>query len=251
MNRVPYTKPALTYAEQLQQLKDRGLIIENEPKALHLLEMISYYRLSGYWYPLLADKQNHIFKTNAKFETAFSIYKFDRELRLLILRELEKIEVAIRAKMIYVLSHSRNPFWYLNSSNFTNPVKHADTLSKTGNEYTRSDEEFIQSFSRKYSDAMPPSWMMLEVSSFGSLSNLYSLLVPGNDKRAIANYFGLLTGCFLHGCTVLFICEIFVPTIPVYGTGKCKYSLLSQIIHGILLFIAQHTFLLSRVGQHL
>ena len=73
MNKVPYSKTALSYAAQLQQLKKRGLTIEDEPKALHLLEVISYYRLSGYWYPLLADKQNHHFKPTATFETAFNI----------------------------------------------------------------------------------------------------------------------------------------------------------------------------------
>jgi hypothetical protein len=65
--------------------------------------------------------------------------------------------------MIYILSHSRGAFWYLDSSNFANPVKHADTLSKIGTEYSRSDEEFIQAFNVKYSDSLPPSWMMLEV----------------------------------------------------------------------------------------
>ncbi len=59
MNKVPYTKTALSYADQLQQLKKRGLIIEDELKALRLLEVISYYCLSGYWYPLIADKKNH------------------------------------------------------------------------------------------------------------------------------------------------------------------------------------------------
>lgn len=45
MSKVPYNKLALTYTEQLQRLKDRGLNIENEPKVLHLLEVVSYYRL--------------------------------------------------------------------------------------------------------------------------------------------------------------------------------------------------------------
>ncbi len=206
MSKVPYTKKALSYAGQLQQLKNRGLIIANEPKALHLLEVISYYRLSGYWYPMLADKQIHQFKPNSNFETAFNIYKFDRELRLLIMRELEKIEVAVRAKMIYVLSHSRGAFWYLDSANFSNPVKHADTLSKVGAEYSRSDEEFIQAFKNKYTDSMPPSWMMFEVSSFGILSSLYSNLVSGKDKRDIAGYFGLtdsVLSSWLHSIVYL------------------------------------------------
>ena len=76
----------------------------DEDKALHLLENISYYRFSGYWYPLLTDKENHVFKPNVDFETAFSLYKFDRELRKLIISELEKIEVAVRSKMAYIMS---------------------------------------------------------------------------------------------------------------------------------------------------
>ena len=206
MSKVPFTKPALTYAGQIQQLKDRGLIIEDERKAVHLLEVISYFRLSGYWYPLLADKKSHRFKSDATFDTAFSIYKFDRELRLLVLRELEKIEVAVRAKMIYVLSHSRGIFWYLDSSNFSKPVKHAETLTKIGVEYSRSDEEFVQSFRKNYSNPMPPSWMMLELSSFGVLSSLYSYLSPGKDKREIANFFGLsdsVLSSWLHSIVYL------------------------------------------------
>lgn len=191
MNKVPYNKTVLSYADQLQLLKNRGLTIEDESKALHLLEVISYYRLSGYWYPLLADKQNHRFKPKATFDIAFDIYKFDRELRLLVLREIEKIEVAVRAKMIYILSGNRGPFWYLDSANFSNPVKHAETLSKIEIEYSRSDEEFVQAFKNKYSDHMPPSWMILEVSSFGTLSSLYGYLQPTKDKRDIAKYFGL------------------------------------------------------------
>lgn len=206
MIKVPYNKPALSYVDQLLQLKKRGLKIIDDSKALHLLEVISYYRLSGYWYPMLADKKNHLFKPESSFETAFSIYKFDRELRLLILRELEKIEIAIRSKMIYVLSRSRNSFWYLETANFSNPVKHAGTLAKIATEYSRSDEDFIQAFKNKYSDPMPPSWMMLEVSSFGSLSSLYSNLIPGVDKRVIANHFGLsdkVLSSWLHSIVYL------------------------------------------------
>ena len=71
---MPYTKPALSHAEQLQQLKNRGLIILNEPKALFLLESISYYRLSGYWFPFLeTPKTGHVFKRGATFEAAFKL----------------------------------------------------------------------------------------------------------------------------------------------------------------------------------
>jgi abortive infection bacteriophage resistance protein len=75
MAKVPYKKMALNYAAQLQKLKSRGLIIDNAEKTLHLLEHVSYYRLSGYWYPLLEEpKSDHKFKKGASFEIAFQIY---------------------------------------------------------------------------------------------------------------------------------------------------------------------------------
>lgn len=206
MSKVPFRKPPLTYSQQLQQLKDRGLLIENEEKTLHLLTSVSYYRISGYWYPLLQDKQNHIFKKEATFEKAFKLYCFDRELRKLVLSELEKIEIAVRAKMIYVLSHKHGAFWFTNPVLFKNPIKHADSITKIGQEYSRSDEEFIKAFSNKYSDSLPPAWISIEVTSFGTLSMLYSNLLPGKEKRVIANHFGVSDSVFetwLHSIVYL------------------------------------------------
>ena len=97
-NKIPYPKHLISFTGQINLLKQRGMIFGDEPKALHLLQNISYYRLSGYWYPLLADKQQHIFKPGSTFETAYNIYKFDSELRKLIIAEIEKIEVAVRTQ---------------------------------------------------------------------------------------------------------------------------------------------------------
>lgn len=250
MNKVPYAKTALLYADQLRQLENRGLIVENKPKALHLLEVISYYRLSGYWYPLLADKQNHQFKPNATFETAFSIYKFDRELRLFVLRELEKIEVTIRAKMIYILSHGLGPFWYLDSANFSNPVKHAETLAKIGTEFARSDEEFVQAFKNKYSDPMPPSWMMFEVSSFGMLSSLYSNLHSSKDRREIAGYFGLPDKVFsswLH--SIVYLRNICAHHARLWNREMQIQPVVPK--HSHRPFINQTSYISSETGQSL
>jgi len=191
MSKISYRKPALTYQDQLNQLKSRGLIVQDDDKASHLLAQVSYYRLSGYWYPLLANKNAHQFKQGASFETAFRLYCFDRELRKLVLAELEKIEVSIRAQMIYVMSHRFGPFWFTDSSLFVNAANHGKAVNSLKTEYNRSDEEFIKAFKQKYSDSLPPSWMLLEIASFGSLSMLYKNLNPGQTKRQIANLFGL------------------------------------------------------------
>ena len=192
MPKTHYLKPALNFEQQLRQLSARGLIINDPQKALHLLQSVSYYRLSGYWHPFLADKQKHSFKPGSKFESAFKLYCFDRELRALVLSELEKVEVAVRAKMIHVLSEKSGPFGYLNACYYKDLRKfHTQFLVKLVEEHSRSDEEFTRAFRAKYSDPLPPSWMAMEIISFGTLSKLFSLLKPGKQKREIANYFGL------------------------------------------------------------
>lgn len=108
--------------------------------------------MSGYWYPLLADKENHRFKPGSTFEAAYTIYKFDSELRKLIITELEKIEVAVRTQVAYILSSQYHGYWFADSSLFNNPVRHAKILSKIDEEYQRSDEEFVTAFKAKYSD---------------------------------------------------------------------------------------------------
>ena len=169
-NKTPYPKQLISFTDQISLLKQRGMVFGDEAKALHLLQNISYYRLSGYWYPLLADKQQHIFKPGSTFEAAYNIYKFDSELRKLIIAELEKIEVAVRTQTAYILSSQYHAHWFEDASLFSNPVRHAKILSKIDEEYSRSDEEFITAFKAKYSDHFPPSWITMEIASFGTLS---------------------------------------------------------------------------------
>jgi abortive infection bacteriophage resistance protein len=206
MDRSQFSKKPLKYEEQIELLKQRGIVIENEQKAIHILQTISYYRLSGYWYPFLEDKKNHRFKPNSTFESAFKLYCFDRKLRQLVISELEKIEVSIRAKMAYIMSNAYDPFWYRNNDLFTNQKLHENSLIKISEEFKRSDEEFIKAFRIKYSDDLPPSWMIFEITSFGTLSLIFKNLKPSNEKREIAHYFGISDTVFqtwLHSIVYL------------------------------------------------
>lgn len=191
-NKSVYKKIALSYKDQFDQLKKRGLKFHDSIKTLHLLETLSYYRISGYLYPLLdAPKSKHYFKKDSYFEDAFDMYCFDRDLRTLLFRQLDKIEIAFKAKLIYVLSHEHGPFWFENETNFKNSSIHQKSLSNIKKEVQRSDTDFIIKFNENYSNIYPPSWMTIEVCSFGIVSRLYSGLKAGRSKRAIANHFGL------------------------------------------------------------
>ena len=202
MLKPAYNKPFISHEAQISLLKSRGLKFSDENKALHLLKRIGYYRLSVYWRPLVADRQSLAFKPNADFDTAFALYKFDRELRQMILSELEKIEVAVRSQMTHSISTAHGAYWIENETLFSDLNKYRATIAKIHSELERSDEEFVISFKANYSNPMPPSFITLEITSFGALSRLYENLNAGIVRREIAKTFGIadiVLISWLHG----------------------------------------------------
>ena len=119
MNKVPYTKQIQTFAAQISILKQRGMTFCNETDAEAWLKRVSYYRMSGYWYPLLADRENHIFKQGATFEQAVMLYEFDSHLRRVMSSYLERIEVAVRTQMAYVMSMAKGGHWFEDATLFS------------------------------------------------------------------------------------------------------------------------------------
>jgi abortive infection bacteriophage resistance protein len=100
-----YSKKVCTIEEHIVQLIERGLTIKNIETAKHCLANVSYYRLAGYWWPMQSDKINHFFKPESTFDDVISLYNFDCELRILLFDVIEKIEISLRTKLIYHLSH--------------------------------------------------------------------------------------------------------------------------------------------------
>lgn len=191
-----YTNRPLNFSQQVSSLKANGLTINDEGKALHLLQNISYFRLKSYLIPLMSDKVNHVFKAGTTFENAYELYKFDSQLRKLIATELEKIEVSIRTQLAYILADDIDIYWFADSANFQNPIRYTNTLNGLKAELDRSDDDQILQFKAIYSDPFPPAWMTMEITSFGTLSMLYKLLRPGLSKRKIANFYGVSDSVF-------------------------------------------------------
>ena len=197
MNKVIYSKQIQSFANQIGILKKRGMTFANESQAEEWLKRVSYYRMSGYWYPLLADHENHIFKPGSTFEQACLLYSFDSQLRRLILSYIEKIEVALRTQIAYVLSMSKGGNWFEDASLFSNQIQYAKSMQSIHDEFNRSDEQFVRAFKRKYSNPLPPSWITLEITSFGTMSIIYQNLKPGLPKRQVATAFGLSDTVFV------------------------------------------------------
>lgn len=81
MKKRKFNKPPLSYQDQLNIWKDRGLLVKNESRAIRYLSNISYYRLSAYAIPF--QKEKDVFSSGTNFNDILSLYIFDRELRIL------------------------------------------------------------------------------------------------------------------------------------------------------------------------
>ncbi|HRE32827.1 MAG TPA: Abi family protein, partial [Candidatus Berkiella sp.] len=193
-----YNKPALGVEEQIQLLKDRGLNITDDDMARHYLTAIGYYRLSGYmhfFYESPKNPSSPTFKSDIDFKQIISLYDFDRELRIITLDALEKIEITSRSVISNVMSLKYNPFWYTEPRHFgrkfgskrTKPYEHYNLLKEIKN----AKAPFLDHYRKKYSfPEHPPSWMALEVLSFGALSIMFSHL-KRDQIKAISSEFNL------------------------------------------------------------
>jgi len=195
-----FSKKPLTIAEQIVQLQKRGLDIPNTDLATKYLSNISYYRLGEYWYVMQQDKENHIFKPNSKFKDVIALYNFDADLRMLLFEVIEKIEISLRTKLIYHLSHEVNPWWFQNFELFSDSMALVKTLSNIEEELSRSKDKTIKNHFKKHKDdkRFPPAWKSLEQTSFGALSKLYgNLKHTSKSKDIIAQEFGAVNHTYL------------------------------------------------------
>lgn len=185
-------KPAKTIQQQIDLLDGRGMQFHNVADAPHFLANISYYRLKGYWWEMQIDKVNHQFAPNSYFEDVIDLYNFDRHFRLIVFNAIERIEIALRTKLIYHLSLAYGPDWYTETQHFSKYKNHLGFKSKIFRDLSSSSEEFIIKHYDNHTSENPEAWKALEIVTLGTLSKLYQNLnhqLP--EKATIAKEFGL------------------------------------------------------------
>lgn len=192
MDKQTFDQPSLSISNQLNLLKQRNLIINDAQLAEHFLKTIGYYRLKAYFQPfLLNNNSDEEFKTGSTFSNILNLYIFDRELRLLIVDAIERIEVALRTALSNAMSNKYDPHWYLDRTLFINTKLHEKFLKEVADHLRRSKEEFIKDYYSRYDlPEHPPSWMVMECLSFGTVSKAYSNLKDRSIRKEVGDILG-------------------------------------------------------------
>ena len=197
-----YGKPHLTFQQQIAHLRSKGMIIEDESWALSRLAQVGYYRLSAYWHPFkergaVAGPEGETLRPGTKLEYAYSLYEYDRGLRLLVLEGVEIIEVSLRVDVAYLLGQ-RDRFAYMQpgllGGSFSKPDVNGETdhekwLKSYQDKLYRPNEDFTKHLIGKYGEPLP-IWASVEVWEFNQLCFFLGGLRHA-DKQAIAGKYGL------------------------------------------------------------
>lgn len=187
---MQFTKPALPYDEQAALLLSRGLTADKN-LLIERLKSVSYYRLCAYWHPF--KRQDNTFEPGTSLAVVWDRYVFDRHLRLFVIDAIERIEVAVRSRLVYELTQRFGPFAHLDPRAWQapNPAERNRFLDDLHDSTQRSRETFVAHFRANY-DEYPdlPLWAAAELMTFGNMLTLFKS-VGMHVQRSISQPHGL------------------------------------------------------------
>ena len=175
------------------------MVVDDRDSAKKWLETVGYYRLSAYWLPFETTPpdgavRSKTFKPNTSFDDVTKLYVTDRRLRVLILEAIERIEVHVRSRWAYYMSHAHGPHAHLKHELFSGGLNHAEQLVRLARSVDKSEETFILHFKKKYTTPYsPPLWAATELMTLGELSKWFQATRDNTIKSRVGKDLGLPT----------------------------------------------------------
>lgn len=179
-----------TLDQQLQKLSERGMILDlGEAKAKEILLDIGYYRLGFYWNPFEIDEK-HNFKEDTKFSDAVCLYYLDVDLRNILLKYINRIEINFRTKVVYYVSnkYKKSPVWFIDKNVMKQDF--IDNIDYHYNDDFIKNNKPIKLHHQKYiNDKYAPSWKTLEFFTFGTILKIFKSLTDSEIQERISGTF--------------------------------------------------------------
>ena len=184
-----------TIDEQIDILRKKGLIIDDEEQAKEVLLRENYFFLNGYRHLFMISSRERTFIKGSTFREIYSLFMFDRYFRNIIFKNVLVIENQLKSIISYQLSkkYGYKEKDYLNPKNFTGDhdkkrrVK--DLIEKMKRQIRVNTAHHNATMHYVNSYGYIPLWVLVKVLSFGIVCELYSILKK-EDKLEIADIFG-------------------------------------------------------------
>lgn len=188
---------ATTVEKQIRILKSRGMLISDEKKAKEVLLDVGYFRLGFYCFPHEKSypqkcNRTHEYRSGTSFDDIVKLYYFDCNLRILLQKYINRIEINFRTFLTYTVSNAypQSPTWFADPS---------IVRSSYANTFTQKvyDDKFklnpvIKRHNAKHlNDRYAPAWKTIEFMTLGAVFVLFQSLRDNNLKRTISDHFGI------------------------------------------------------------
>lgn len=158
-------QPPMTIEEQVKNLKNIGLIVNDEEYAKKILNDISYFRLIKA-YSLNLKPKNGTYENKVTFEQIVELYLFNANLRQIIFPEIEKVEINVRCRITNYFAEQYGVLGYLEADNFINPEYYQAFLEDIEEEIRRNSKApFVKNFRDSYEGGNLPIYALVEVFS--------------------------------------------------------------------------------------
>ena len=182
---------ATTVEQQIQKLTDRGMVLDwSEEKVKEVLLDVGYYRLGFYWNPFEIDK-DHNFEKGTKFSNVVQLYYLDVDLKNILNKAINRIEINLRTQLIYIVSNEypEHPTWFANKKVMQN--KFVDEFPKYYDAKFKDKNKPIKKHHLNYTnDICAPAWKTLEFLTFGSIYSIFYSLKEEKLKAKVASQYG-------------------------------------------------------------
>ncbi len=173
--------------DQMKKLRERGMDLDfEENKIIEILLDIGYYRLGFYWYPFEVDI-NHNFVEGTKFSTVIDLYYLDVDLRYLLIKYINRLELNFRTNLIYWASmhYDDNAIWYTDTAIMAD--EYLKDIKAHYNKNFKSKNIQISRHHAKYpADTYAPCWKTFEYYTFGSVVKVFEHIIDQGVREIIS-----------------------------------------------------------------
>lgn len=182
--------------EQIEIMRGKGLIINDEEKAKEILFKENYFFISGYRWLFMDGYKDRRFIKGTTFEELYATFTFDRKIRNIMFKYILIVENNIKSITSYQLSkkYGIKEKDYLNPKNFTQDSMKVrqvkDVLNKMKRQIRVNTKQHVATLHYISNYGYIPLWVLVKVLSFGIISELFNILKP-DDQVRIADEYGI------------------------------------------------------------
>lgn len=178
--------------ELIKYLENKNIIIDDKAIALNIIDNYLYYSVIN-TYKYIFKKDDNTYFENVHFEEIYSLYNFDKNIRVIFLKYALEFELKIRGIMGNMFAKNYGLEDYLNKDNFDELADEDDInsiIDLINDEINKNKGKHpaITHYDQNY--GFVPPFVAIKVLSFGQISRLYGLLKQ-SDRNEIAKKFNV------------------------------------------------------------